>query len=99
MMASCRQIFDCPIAEYNFELVRVIFFLAQCLLDLFPHPVSIVDPLPQSFAAWKALQWIKPPDPVTLVRPIEILHRCRVEDPGTGVAQPLCFGQISFALT
>jgi len=74
MMARCRQIFDCPIGEHNFELARVIFLLAQRLLDLFPHPVAIVDPLPQSIAARKALQRIKSPDPVTLVRPIEILQ-------------------------
>src|SRR4051812_32391662 len=28
MMASCGQIFDCPIWQHNFELAHVIFFLA-----------------------------------------------------------------------
>jgi hypothetical protein len=60
MMALCRQIFDCPTGKYNFELARAIFFLAHCLLDLFPDFVSIVDPFPQRVAAWKALQRFKP---------------------------------------
>src|SRR3954470_19226563 len=42
VMASCRKTFDCPIREYYFELAHIVFFLAQCLLDLFPHLVSIV---------------------------------------------------------
>jgi hypothetical protein len=72
---------------------------AQCLLELLPHSVSIiwVEPLPYSFVAWKALQRIKCLNSVTLVRRIDILPRCRVEDQGTRVAQPLCFRQIAFA--
>src|SRR4051812_47306119 len=97
VMASCRQRFDCPIGKYNFELARVISFVAQRLLNLVPNPVPIVYPLPQGFAAWKPLQRIKSPDPITLVRPIEILHRSRVPDPRTGVAQPLGFRQVGFA--
>jgi hypothetical protein len=66
---------------------------AQCLLELLPHSVSIiwVEPLPYSFVAWKALQRIKCLNSVTLVRRIDILPRCRVEDQSTRVAQPLCF--------
>jgi hypothetical protein len=51
--------------------------------------------LPHSFAAREAVQWIKPPDSVALLRPIE--RRCLIEGPGTGMAQPLRFGQIGFA--
>jgi hypothetical protein len=69
VQARCRQSFDRPIKQRDSELARLIVFLAQRLLNLFPHPVSIVwmDPLPHSFAAWKALLRIKPPNPVTLV--------------------------------
>jgi hypothetical protein len=56
-----------------------------------------VNALPHIFSAWQALQRIKPPDPVTLVRPIEILHRCRVVDPIASVAQPLSLDQPGFA--
>src|SRR5262245_65681518 len=56
-----------------------------------------MDPLPQSVLVRKTLQRIEPPDSVAVFRPIQ--GRCRVEGPGPGVAQPLCFGQISFALT
>src|SRR4051812_46198716 len=97
VMASCRQTFDCPIGKYDLELTPVISFVAQRLLNFVPNFVSIVDPLPQGFAARKALQRIKSPDPVTLVRPIEILHRGRIQDPRTRVAQPLGFGQVGFA--
>src|SRR4029077_19532814 len=54
-----------------------------------------MDPLPHGFAAREAVQWIKPPDSVALLRPIE--RRCLIEGPGTGVAQLLRFGQIGFA--
>src|SRR5712672_3467709 len=90
---------DCSIREYDSELARVIGFLAQCLLDAFPHPVSIirVDPLALNSVAGKALQRIKSPNTVTLLGPIDVPLRCPVEDPGTGVTEPLCLRQIGFA--
>ena len=80
MMADCFEIFDCSIGQYDSELARVVSFLAHCLLGLFVHPVSIVwmDPLPHTFRGRKALQRIKPPDSVTLLRPIENFRRSRV---------------------
>src|SRR5262249_21629445 len=50
-----------------------------------------------SLPAREAPRRIKPPDSVALLRPIQ--RRCLIESPGTGVAQPLGFGQIGFALT
>jgi hypothetical protein len=52
-------------------------------------------PVPERFVARYALQRIKPPDAVSLPRPLE--NRRLVVDCGTGVAQPLCFRQIGFA--
>jgi hypothetical protein len=77
----------------------VVSFLAPGVPGPLAHPGSIIwmDPLPHSFPAREALLRIKPPDSVALLRPIE--RRCLVEGPGTGVAQPLCFGQIGFAFT
>src|ERR1700730_3012145 len=54
-----------------------------------------MDPLPHSFTAGRTLQRIKPHNSVGFFRPIE--SRRFVEGPSAGVAQPLCFGQISFA--
>ena len=97
-MGGYVEIFDCSIRQYDSELARVVSFLAHCLLDPFPYPVSIVwvDPLPHSIAARKALQRIKPPDAVVFLRIID-RRQCPIGDPGAGVAQPLCFRQIGFA--
>jgi hypothetical protein len=53
--------------------------------------------LVRDFAVREAVRGIKPPDSVTLIRPIEKLSGSRVIGPGTGVTQPLCFRQIGFA--
>src|SRR5262249_43087946 len=99
MMANCFEIFDRSIGKHDSELDRVVSFLAQRLLGLVEHPVSVVwmDPLQHNCAVREALRRIKPPNSVTLLRPIENFPRSRVCGPGTGAAQPLCFGQISFA--
>src|SRR6516165_680432 len=91
MMGGCFDVFDCSIRQNDSEVSCEISLLAQCLLDFFPHHVSIVwvNAFPPIFSAWKALQRVKPPDPVTLVRPIEVTHRCRVVDPIAGTAEPL----------
>ena len=54
-----------------------------------------MDPLPHSLFDWEALDRIKTPNLVAFLRPIDGV--CRSEDPRTGVAQSLCFGQISLA--
>src|ERR1700744_1124018 len=55
-----------------------------------------MDPLPHRFAARNALQRIKPPDAGSLLRPI--MNFRLVVGRGAGVAQPLCFRQIGFAV-
>src|SRR6266850_8137509 len=88
MMGVCFQVFDCSIRQQDSELLKEISLLAQCLLDFFPQPFSIVwvNAFPHIVSAWKALQRIKPPDPVTLVRPIQKTPRRAVQNPGTGAA-------------
>jgi hypothetical protein len=79
MMANCFEIFDCSIGEHDSEIDPVISFLPQCFLGLFVHPVSVawMDPSPHSFAVRETLHRIKPPDSVTLLRPIENFRRSR----------------------
>jgi hypothetical protein len=79
MMANCFKIFDCSIGYYDSELDRVVPFSTQCLLGLVEHAVSVVwmDPSPHGFAVREALRRIKPPDSVTLLRPIENFPRSR----------------------
>src|SRR5258708_9029886 len=88
VIGGCFEVFDCSIRQQDSELGKEISFLAQCLLDFFPHLVSLVwmNAFPHIFSAWKTPQWIQSPNPGTLVRPIEITRRCRVVDPITGVA-------------
>src|SRR5208282_6584773 len=97
-MAGGFEVFDCPVGKNDSELDHVLSFLAQRLQDLCAHPVAIVwmDPLPRRFTVGETLQRIKTPDSVAFLRPIEN-SSCRVIDRGARVAQPLCFGQISFA--
>src|SRR5690349_18117552 len=75
MMANCFEIFDCSIGEHDSEIDLVISFLLQCVLGLFQHPVSVawMDSLPHGCAVRQTLLWIKPPDSVALLRPIENL--------------------------
>src|SRR5216684_7985550 len=74
-------------------------FLAECLLDFSPHPFSIVrvNASPHIFSIWMALLWIKPPDAVTLVRPIQITRPCPIQNPSAGVDQTLCLCKPGFA--
>src|ERR1700757_3763882 len=99
MMGVCFQVFDCSIGQQDSELLKEIYLFAQCILDFFPQPFLIlwVNASPHIVSAWKALQRIKPPDAVTLVRPIQKLPRCVVQNPSTGVAQPLCLCEPGFA--
>src|SRR5208283_2207821 len=91
------EMFDTPIGKDDSEPERVLSPLEQRLPDFAAYSIAIVwmDPLPDSFAVRETQQRIKPPDSVALLRPIE--EPCRVKDRGAGVAQPLCFGEISFA--
>src|SRR5229473_959269 len=74
-------------------------FLAECLLDFSPHPFSIVrvNTSPHIFSIWMALLRIKPPDAVTLVRPIQITPPCPIQNPSAGVDQTLCLCKPGFA--
>src|SRR5262249_7921271 len=60
-----------PSGSTILKLDRVVSFLAQCLLGLVVHPVSVVwmDPLTHNFAVWETLPRIDPPDSVALLRP------------------------------
>src|SRR5271165_1108576 len=97
--AVCFEVFDRSVGQYDSELDRTASLLAPCELVLFAGSVSVVrvNPSPHRFAARNSLQRIKPPDAVSLLRPIK--NRRLIVDRGTGVAQLLCFGQISLALT
>lgn len=88
MMPNCFEIFDCPIGEHDSVIDLVISFLPQCFLGLSVNPVSVVwvDPSPYSFAVRETLSRIKPPDSVTLLRPIENFRHGRIYGPGTGFA-------------
>src|SRR5260370_42018016 len=99
MMGFCFQVFDCSIRQQDSEFLKEVSLLAQCLLDFFPQPFSIVwvNAFPHIVSAWKALQRIKPPDAVTLVRPIKETPRYSVQNARTGVAYPLCLRQPGFA--
>src|ERR1700722_9128781 len=99
MMGVCFQVFDRSIRQYDSELLKEISLLAQCLLDFSPQPFSIVrvNASPHIISAWKAQQRIKPPDSVTLVRPVQITQRCPAHDPSTGVGKPLCLCKPGFA--
>src|SRR5258707_2696261 len=99
MMGVCFQVFDGSIRQQDSELGKEISFLAQCVLNFPPYPFSIVwvNAFPHIVSAWKALQRIKPPDAVTLVRPIQETPRCPVQNPSTGVAYPLCLCEPGFA--
>jgi hypothetical protein len=55
--------------------------------------------LGRDFAIREALDRIKPPDSVTLLRPIKKLPGNWAEGVGAGVAYPLCFRQIGFVAT
>src|SRR3974390_807468 len=96
-MGDGSDVFDCAIRMGDTELDRILSLLLQCLPHLFAHPVAIVwmDTLEDSFGIRKTLRWLKVPDSVAFLRPVEI--PARVKDRGAGMAQPLCFGQISFA--
>src|SRR5258708_9676415 len=92
MMGVCFQVFDGSIRQQDSELGKEISFLAQCVLNFSPYPFSIVwvNAFPHIVSAWKALQRIKPPDAVTLVRPIQKMPpRCPVQNPRTDLASPL----------
>src|SRR6476620_836885 len=96
-MVSCFDVFDRSIGQYDSELVRKTSLFAHSALDVVVHPVQVVwmNPLPNRFAAWNALQRIKPPNAGSLFRPIKNFRL--VVGRGTGVAEPLCFRQIGFA--
>src|ERR1700739_3646352 len=85
MMGVCFQVFDRSIRQQDSELLKEFSLPAQCLLDFSPQPFSIVwvNASPHIISAWKALQRIKPPDPVTVVRPIKKIPGCPVHDPST----------------
>src|SRR5215472_11695079 len=70
-------------------------FLVHGLLNRSSHsvPVLWVNAFPHTLSTWKPLQRIKSPDPVTLVRPIQVTHRCRVVDPMAGAAESLCLAK------
>src|SRR5437762_4636835 len=70
-------------------------FLVHGLLNRSPHSIAVlwVNASPHTLSTWKALQRIKSPDPVTLVGPIEVTHRCRVVDPIAGAAESLCLAK------
>ena len=96
-MAGGFEIFDCSVGKDDSELDREISFLAQ------------VPPRVSASTLSRSSGWIRcstvsrsggpaadqAPNSVTFLRPID--RPCRVEGRGAGVAQPLCFGQISFA--
>jgi hypothetical protein len=52
VMTDCLHVLYCPIGQQESELDHVVAFLAQCLLDLFVEPASIVrmDLLPHRVA-------------------------------------------------
>ena len=96
-MAGRFDMFDRSVGKYDSELDCETSFLTHGLVGLCIDPVAIVwvYPLQHGFLAREALQRIKSPDSVAFLRPID--RPAGVEDQGAGVAQPLCFGQISFA--
>src|SRR5258708_20649635 len=92
MMGVCFQVFDGSIRQQDSELGKEISFLAQCVLNFPPYPFSIVwvNAFPHIVSAWKALHPIKPPDAVTLVRPIQqIPLSSPLQTPAPLLAYPL----------
>jgi hypothetical protein len=80
MMANCFNMFDGSIGEHDSEIDRVGSFLVQRLFSLVEHPASVawMDPSAHGFAVRETLRRIKPPNSVTLLRPIENLCRSRI---------------------
>ena len=75
----CIDVFDRPIWQFESELVLEASPFVQCALDISVDRVDIVwmDPSPHGFAVRETLDRIKPPDAVTLLRPIENFRRSR----------------------
>src|SRR5580704_15431683 len=88
------KVFHRSIGQYDSVPDRVASFFAQCALNFCVQPVAVVrvDALGHGFATRNTLSLIKPPDAVSLLRPIE--DRRLVVGRHTDVSQPLCFAQI-----